>query len=289
VSLDPGPANWGENNPQPVLYAAGTPKAALADTIVFPFNDVDRMEAIITANRKGLAAVLFDLVPSRVGMIPARTDFVRRLREVTARHGILLLIDEIVTFRLAWGGGHTLFNVHPDLVMLGKIIGGGLPIGAIAGRADVMSVFDASAGRPPLPHGGTFTANPLTMAAGLASMRLLTPTAYDRLDRLGRRLRERITAGIEPAGARAQVTGTGSLFRVHLTDRVIDGYRTAYPRGPEKAEVAALRKYLWREGFLVTPNVSGAISTPTTEAEVDAFADAVVAGLEEIARRQTAA
>jgi glutamate-1-semialdehyde 2,1-aminomutase len=127
------------------------------------------------------------------------------------------------------------------------------------------------------------------MAAGLASLRLLPPEAYARLDALGGRLRDRIAAGIRRAGARARVTGAGSLFRVHMTDRVIDSYRAVYPRGSEKSDIAALREYLRKEGFLVTPNVSGAISTPTTEAEVDAFADVVVAGIDEVGRRSTAA
>jgi len=289
VSLDSGPANWGDGDPQSVAYAAGTPKAVLSDTVVIPFNDPDRIEAIIEANATSLAAVLFDLVPSRAGMIRARADVVKRLRDVTARYNILLILDEIVTFRLAWGGAHALFDLKPDLVTLGKIVGGGLPIGAIAGRADVMAVFDVTGGRPPLPHGGTFTANPLTMAAGLASMRLLPPAAYARLAMLGDRLRSRITAGISGIGPQAQVTGAGSLFRVHMTDRPIDGYRASYPQGPEKADIAALREHLREQGYLVTPNVSGAISTPTTEAEIDMFADAVLEGIEEIGRRRHAA
>jgi glutamate-1-semialdehyde 2,1-aminomutase len=284
VSLDSTPANWGEPDPRRVAYVAGTPEAVISDTVVIPFNDPDRMEAIIDANAPSLAAVLFDLAPSRAGMIPAQPATVERLREVTARHGILLVLDEIVSFRLGWGGAHTNFGVKPDLVTLGKVIGGGLPIGAIAGRADVMSVFDVTAGRARVPHGGTFTANPLTMAAGIASLRLLPPEAYTRLEKLGERLRSRINAGAKSIGVRAQATGLGSLFRVHMTDRPIDGYRASYPQGAEKADVAALRDYLRAEGYLVTPNVSGAISTVTTETDVDAFVDAVLAGMQEIRR-----
>ena len=93
VSLDPPPANWGDGDPEPVLYAAGTPSAALTDTVVIPFDDPDRIEAIIEANAASLAAVLFDLVPSRIGMIPAATDVVRRLRQVTAKHGMLIMFS----------------------------------------------------------------------------------------------------------------------------------------------------------------------------------------------------
>jgi glutamate-1-semialdehyde 2,1-aminomutase len=284
VSLDSAPANWGEGDPRAVAYVAGTPSAVLADTVVIPFDDPDRIEAIIEANAGSIAAVLFDLLPSRIGMIPARQDVVRRLREATARHGIVLILDEIVSFRLAWGGAHTLYDLRPDLVTLGKIIGGGLPIGAIAGGAEVMSVFDVGRGRPPLPHGGTFTANPLTMAAGLASLKLLEPPAYARLDALGVRLRRRVREGIADAAAEAQITGAGSLFRVHLTRRPITGYRSSYPTPAERDGIAKLRDLLRSDGFLVTPNVSGAISTPTTEAEVDAFGDAIVAGIEHLTR-----
>jgi glutamate-1-semialdehyde 2,1-aminomutase len=288
VSLDSAPSNWGEGDPRRVAYTAGTPEAVLSDTVVIPFNDPDQIEAIIDANAASLAAVLFDLAPSRAGMIPAQPAAVGRLREVTARHGILLILDEIVSFRLGWGGAHTNFGLKPDLVTLGKVIGGGLPVGAIAGRADVMSVFNVTAGRARVPHGGTFTANPLTMAAGIASLRLLPPEVYTRLEMLGERLRSGITAGANSIGVRAQVTGIGSLFRVHLTDRRIDGYRASYPQGTEKADIATLRDYLRAEGYLVTPNVSGAVSTVTTETEVDSFVDAVLAGMDEIRRSRLA-
>jgi glutamate-1-semialdehyde 2,1-aminomutase len=122
------------------------------------------------------------------------------------------------------------------------------------------------------------------MAAGLASLKLLDPLSYVRLNAMGDRLRRRVDEGIAAGGAEAQITGTGSLFRVHLTRRPITGYRSSYPTPAERDGIARLRDVLRSDGFLVTPNVSGAISTPTTEAEIDGFADAIVTGIERVGR-----
>ena len=139
--------------------------------------------------------------------------------------------------------------------------------------------MDASAGRPLVPHGGTFSANPITMAAGLASLRLLDATAHAHLDWLGELLRQRVRAAIAAAGVPAQVTGMGSLFRLHLHDRLIRSYRDGHPTKAESRRMAALFGFLLAHGILTTPNVSGALSTPMTEAEVDEFVTVLEAGL----------
>ncbi|MCC7273028.1 MAG: aspartate aminotransferase family protein [Alphaproteobacteria bacterium] len=288
VSLDSRPGTWGEAAPAGTKYARGTPDAVLADTVVVPFNDATACVRLLEANADRLAGVLFDPLPSRVGLIPATPEFTAALRETTRRLGILLIVDEIVCFRLSHGGAHPLWALDPDLVTLGKIIGGGLPIGAVAGKRAVMDMFDVRPGKAPVPHGGTFTANPVTMAAGLASLEQLDRAAYDRLNALGERLRGRIAAAIAASGVPAQVTGMGSLFRVHPHARPIADYRSCYPSDAEKALLARLHPWLLEAGFLVTPNISGALSTPMTEADVDALAEALGEGLRWVARRAAA-
>src|SRR5499427_2174036 len=209
VSLSSTPANWGSlAEPASTAYSKGTPPAVLEDVVVLPFNHPEHAVARIEREASHLAAVLVDPVPNRVGLVPARTEFLQALREVTRAHGIVLIFDEVISFRVGYHGAQGAFGVTPDMTTLGKIIGGGFPVGAVAGRADFMAVFDPTrGGPPPAPHGGTFNANPVTMAAGLAAMRLLTQDAFTRLDDLGAKLRASLDDCFKQAGVPGRVTG----------------------------------------------------------------------------------
>src|SRR5262249_7608218 len=156
--------------------------------------------ARIEQEAENLAAVLLDPVPNRVGLMPARRDFLPAMREVTRAHGIVLIFDEVISFRVGYHGAQGAFGVTPDMTTLGNIIGGGFLVGAGGGGAGVMAVLDPSRGAPPAPHGGTFNANPVTMAAGLASMEMLTPEAFGRFEELGAKLRASLDACFTQAG-----------------------------------------------------------------------------------------
>jgi glutamate-1-semialdehyde 2,1-aminomutase len=273
VSLDSSPANWGEGAPAANAYAKGTPPSVLADTLVLPFNDATTTAALLEANASRIGAVIFDPLPYRVGLVPATAEFLRALRETTRRFNMVLIADEIICFRLHHGGAHALFGYEPDMVTLGKIIGGGLPVGAVAGKREIMEVYNSRAGKAAVPHGGTFTANPITLAAGLASMELLTPDAYGRLNALGERLRRGVRDVIAETGIKAQVAGLGSLFRIHMTDRPIRDYRSAYPRSDEAERTKSLYGYCRDNGILLTSTGAGALSTPMDEREIDRFVD----------------
>src|SRR5215210_7471185 len=158
-------------------------------------------------------------------MIPAQLDYLQMLREVTERLGILLIFDEVVSLRVAYGGAQQHFGISPDLTCLGKLIGGGFPLGAFGGRADIMALFDPSQGRPAIPHPGSYNANPIGMVAGAATLELLTPPAIERLNACGAALREDMEAAFGHAGIRAQITGLGSLFAIHLTGQPVRSYR----------------------------------------------------------------
>lgn len=274
VSLASDPSNWDgpDGDPAAVPYARGTPPAVVADTVVLPYADPDRCATILEREGPRLAAVVLDTLTSKAGMVPPPQGTLDAIRAACRRHGIMLICDEVIGFRLAHAGAHTLFGLEPDLIALGKIIGGGLPVGAVAGPTDRMAVFDHTHGTPAVAHGGTFSANPLTMVAGLATLEAFDAAAVDRLGRLGDTLRARINAAFAVAELPAQVTGLGSLFRLHLTAAPIRDYRSSYPTEQAKRAIAAIHLGMLDRGILLTPNCSGALSTPMGAAEIDLIA-----------------
>ncbi len=287
VSQAPVPDSWGRaDRPASVPLAEGTPQGVLQDVVVLPFNDPAAAIAVLNEHRDEIACVLLDLMPHRIGLLPADESFVRALRDWTLENGALLVFDEVITLRTEVGGMQVRHQASPDLTAMGKIIGGGLPVGALAGRDEVMTVFSSQDGRPPrLPHSGTFSANPLTMAAGLTAMRLFDAEAVARLNRLGRLARGRIEEAIAAAGAPASVTGAGSMFRVHLRSTPPRDYRSSFlsPR-----EVEALKLFvdgLYDEGIVMIHTGSGTLSTPMGEAEIDTLAQAVLTSLRRVGAR----
>lgn len=283
TSLDADPSNWGEQTPNSIAYARGTPHGVLSDVVVLPFNDVARAEALLRANAASLAAVLVDPVPNRVGLIPASKEFMAMLRRVTKEIGTLLVIDEVITLRLAVGGAQSMYDVVPDLTAAGKIIGGGFPVGAVGGSAEVMSVFDPSRGRPPVPHGGTFSANPVTMVAGLKAMELFDSAAVELLGRHGDRLRSAINDAFAAAGISGQATGVGSLLKVHFHNLPITDYRSAYPTPQQQWLMARLMNKLLNNGVMTASYGLIALSTAMTESDIEQIAAAFRQALKEIA------
>jgi len=184
--------------------------------VMAPYNDTERTLALIEAHKDSLAAVLIEPMVGGGGCIPAKPEFLEALRTVTSRYGILLIFDEVMTSRLSPGGLQAVVGITPDLMTMGKYLGGGLTFGAFGGRADLMNRFDP--GRPGfLSHAGTFNNNVLTLAAGEAGLReVLTPEASLRLNRDGDRLRERLQATIARHGAPGTVTGYGSMMMIQL-------------------------------------------------------------------------
>jgi glutamate-1-semialdehyde 2,1-aminomutase len=281
VSLNSTPQTWGSlEAPASVAYSRGTPPAVLEDVVVLPFNDSELTTARIERQARDLAAVLVDPLPNRVGLMPAHGDFLRAVREVTRAHGILLILDEVISFRVGYRGAQGVFGITPDLTTLGKIIGGGFPVGAVGGRADVMAVFDPTGGAPAVPHGGTFNGNPVTMAAGLAAMTLLDGPAFERLDGRGVRVRAGIADCFQRAGIAGSVTGMGSLFRIHASARELRDYRSARPTSAETARLQAIVGGLLAHGVLISPTGLGCLSTPMAEAETQLLLDTLAAVLD---------
>ncbi|MGH7312330.1 MAG: aspartate aminotransferase family protein [Candidatus Rokuibacteriota bacterium] len=274
VSVSPDlKAAGGRRRPKSVAWSAGIPPAALKHTVVLPWNDAEACAQIIDKEASSLAAVLVDPLLGIGGVIPPADGFLQHLRAVTERHGIVLVFDEVISFRIAWGGAQERFGVRPDLTTLGKIIGGGLPVGAFGGRADLMAAYDPRQGGARISHGGTFNANPVTMAAGLATMNLLTPEGLSRLDVLGERLRGGVARLLQATRRRGQVSGIGSLFCLHWTSGSLTDYRSSRPKDPE----TPMRVFmgLLNEGILLSQRGLGACSLAMTEEDIDRFVNAL--------------
>ncbi len=282
TSLESGPENWGEHAPASVAYSRGTPAGVLSDVVVIPFNDVQAAETILRRHGAELASVLIDPVPNRVGLIAASPEFLAMLRKVTSELGILLIIDEVITLRLGPGGAQKRLGITPDLTTVGKIMGGGFPVGGVAGRKEVMQVFDPSQGRPAVPHGGTFSANPMSMSCGLAAMKLLDDAAYAELDRKGENLRAALNAAFADAGVPGQATGVGSLLKLHLHDKPITNYRNAFPDAAQRAAMNKLNVAVLNEGILMASYGLIALSTPMTDSDIAQIGDAVHTALRQL-------
>ncbi len=282
VSLDPTPEQWGRNAPVSVAYARGTPDNVLADVVAIPFNDAEAAVSLIREHGPELACVLIDPMPNRAGLAPADKAYVQALRDVTREVGALLIFDEVITFRLGYAGAQGIWDIEPDLTTLGKIMGGGFPVGAVGGRKDVMAVFDPRPGKPMLPHGGTFSANPVTMRAGLAAMELLDHAAFARLDAMGEAVRSGINGAFRRNSVPGGTVGLGSLLKIHFADRPVRDYRSAYLTEQEAQRQAIFNRGLLNRGVLAAGYGLMALSTPMLDADIDAIIEAASGALADV-------
>jgi glutamate-1-semialdehyde 2,1-aminomutase len=243
------------------------------NVVVLPFNEVEAAEQLIEQQGEHLAAVIVEPVMGSAGMIPAEQSYLEMLREVTERLGVLLVFDEVISFRVAYGGAQEHYSVSPDLTCLGKLIGGGFPLGVFGGRGDIMAMFDPSRGRPQIPHPGSHNANPISLVAGATTLELLTDKAIRLLNLRGESLRQQIRTAFADAGLPAQVTGLGSLFAIHLTSQPVKSYRDTMHAEAELRHRIFLG--LFEEGVLIDPRGVGCVSTAIGDAEIDLFIGAL--------------
>jgi glutamate-1-semialdehyde 2,1-aminomutase len=267
ISVSPSADKLNPNEITSVPQYPGQPPSISEDVIVMPYNDFEACERIIRQHKDDLSCVIMEAISSSFGYLPANVDFLNGIRELTTELGILLIFDEVQSLRVAPGGAQELLGVTPDLTCLGKIIGGGTPVGAFGGREDVMALYDPTENGPTLGHSGTFNGNPLTMAAGAVVMNEMTPDVYQQMSQLGETLRSKLRAVFDELDIPAQVTGVASLFGIHFTSEEIVDYRSTL--SGDKALKGALSTGLLNEGVML----GGALSKLTTETEVDTFVD----------------
>jgi len=259
----------GSRLPIPRVEADGVPQAVLETVAVARFNDLESVEAILEAHSGQIAAIITEPLMNAAGMVTAAPGFLPGLRELADRYDVLLIFDEVVTLRLHPGGYQGQTGVRPDLTALGKLIGGGLAIGAFGGRADIMRLYDPA--RPDgFHHSGTFNGNPLTMAAGIAALQALTPQAIARINQLGETLRQGIEEAFAEAGLRGYATGEGSLAYLHWTDEEITCAADVVRWKQKAAELPRLLHLeLLNRGIFSANRGLFNISTPMTNAQID--------------------
>jgi glutamate-1-semialdehyde 2,1-aminomutase len=204
----------------------GVPPEDSALTISVPYNNADIVQLLLERHRSGIAAVIVEPVAGNMGTVLPAKGFVQRLRKLTREHGTLLIFDEVMTgFRLAYGGAQELFRIKPDLTCLGKIIGGGLPVGAYGGSRAIM---DMVAPQGPVYQAGTLSGNPLAVAAGIATLKQLKkPGAYTRLEKLSARLEDGLRNAALASGIPVQVNRAGSMFTVFFTAAPVTDFQSA--------------------------------------------------------------
>lgn len=271
VSQLANPTNWGDlDAPNSVPLAHGTPKGVTDNVLIFPFNDIDRTLAILDKQKEDIAAVLIDPCPHRVGLVNGSSEFIEAIYKWTRENGALLIFDEVVTFRTNFGGAQQGYKVKPDLTAMAKIIGGGFPVGAFAGRADVMEVLNPRADKILFPHSGTFSANPITMIAGYMAMKLFDEKAVNTLNALAQTAIQQLHEAIKAADVPVSITGTGSMFRFHLRPTPPTTYREAYQTKEAQGVVVELLDYLFEKEKLMMINTCACMfSTAMTQVEVD--------------------
>jgi glutamate-1-semialdehyde 2,1-aminomutase len=235
------------------------------------FNDLDAAEAELKQLHGDAAAVFLEPVLGAGGCIPAEKDYLKGLRELADKHGILLAFDEIITgFRLALGGAQEWYGVRPDLAAFGKIAGGGLPIGLVCGRSEILALADPSRKAEKFVSigGGTFSENPLTMVAGLATIRHLRKhagTIYPRLGKIGEKLRSRVDRALTEQGVEAHTTGLGSLFLTHFGANPRNAEQSA---AEDKRAAKEYALYLMSKGIFTLPGHPGGVSTQHTGKDI---------------------
>jgi glutamate-1-semialdehyde 2,1-aminomutase len=245
-------------------FPPGVP--AVTPVRAVPFNDPEALRAAVDHTGDALAAVVLEPVLGSGGVVPAEPGYLEQAREWTREVGALLVLDEVITFRLGRGGYQATAGLEPDLTAFAKVIGGGFPVGALGGRADVMEVFRPG-GEGSISHSGTFNANPVTVAAGLKVLELLDDAAYARLNGLGEQLAGGLRDAIERTGVAAQVTHIGSLLNVHFTTEPLRDFDSAQRADP--FATAAFHLGLLNRGVFIAPRGMFATSTVTEAKDVD--------------------
>jgi glutamate-1-semialdehyde 2,1-aminomutase len=277
VSLAPkNPGNF----PRGSIDSAGIPKSVADEMVVAAFNDIDMVRSLIEEQKDELAGVIVEPFQR---LIPPKPGFLQALREVTAEHGIPLIFDEVVTgFRFAYGGAQEYYGVTPDLCTLGKIVGGGFALAAIAGRADIMAHFDRITMNDEdfIFQVGTLSGNPVASVAGLATLDVLKqPGTYEKVFATGRTLMSTLQELLQSAGFKAQVIGEPPLFDILFTDQPVKDYRDTL-----KADTAILKRFnqLLRARGLMKGESKYYVSLAHTQADIDLTIGAWTDALKEL-------
>ncbi len=251
------------------LESRGVPASILNDITAIPFNDLHAFELALEQNAGRVAAIIIEPMLGAAGQIPALPGYLQGIREIADRHQVLVIFDEVATFRLSLGGIQAIENVTPDLTTFGKIIGGGFPVGAFGGRKDIMSIFDPMNPNG-ISHSGTYNANDVTLAAGMATLACYDQSAIDHVNRLGDQLRDGFIQAFKEMGIRGQASGLGSLVDIHWTDQPLITARDASAAFKAAGQLPMLLHLeMLNRGIFAPRRGQYCISTPMTGQHVD--------------------
>ncbi|HXG88342.1 MAG TPA: glutamate-1-semialdehyde 2,1-aminomutase [Vicinamibacterales bacterium] len=262
----------------------GVPAGAVADTLLATFNDLASIDTLVRANPRHIAALIVEPVAGNMGVVLPQPGFLQGLRTICDREGILLIFDEVMTgFRLSAGGAQALYDVKPDLTCLGKIIGGGLPVAAYGGRADVM---DRVSPAGPVYQAGTLSGNPLAMTAGLWSLKRLTPRLYKHLSAMGHHLAGGLADAARDAGVALQVNALGSMITPFFTSQRVSNFQTATTS--DTTAFGVFFRGMLDQGVYLPPSQYEAwfISGAHTKRDIEKTIDAARAAMALVARSQ---
>ncbi len=264
--------------PASVSGAGGASPHAAKEVVILPYNDEVSVKRLLNDNCNELACVIFD---PKAGIMTLNRNFVQFVREITKELGILLIFDEIVGFRLSSGGLQEIYSLLPDLTTFGKLVGGGLPVGAFGGRADIMSLLDNTLGATGFFQSGTFSAHPLAMAAGLATLEQLTPEAFDRLNGLGVRLYTGLRNLFYERGIDAQVVGLGTVFSIYFSNKEAVNYRNIATADTKIAH--SIFHALLQKGYFLSHNLTmNSLSLALNESHIDGLIEAMRQAVNEV-------
>jgi len=270
ISVYPKKSKMKNSNIESILEYEGQPQSLKNDVIVIPYNNIYEAEKVLLKNHKEIACLIIEPVLSQFGYLPAKIEYLKAIRDLTKKLNIVLIFDEIQSFRLSKSGAQGIMNISPDLTTLGKVIGGGTPIGAFGGSHEIMSLFDPTSDSF-LQHSGTFNANPISMVAGKTVLENLTQSDYSRMNELGGMLRKSLSDLFFELNIEAKVTGIGSLFGVHFTNSKITDYTSIINSNLE------INKYffinLLNQGILIQSKFYGALNVLTDESDINTLLD----------------
>ncbi|MDE0025588.1 MAG: aspartate aminotransferase family protein [Spirochaetaceae bacterium] len=275
-----GPELGPAQRPLPVAASAGLAPGTAEHVLVLPFNDGEACEALIHEHGERLAAVIVDPLSTAAGMTLPEPGFLETLRSVTSELGIVLIFDEVVSFRAGRGGTQGVYGIRPDLTCLAKVVAGGTPGGAFGGRADIMALYDPGGGGPAIPQSGTYNGNPIVMAAGLATLRTMTDAAYGEVHERTSRLGDGLRRVFSDAGVPGCVVTAGSLFQLYFLPEAPRSYREA-----ARDDGARQRwLYFWLMNHGIVTRRGGNVSLPMTDRHVDRLVEEVEKALRHLPR-----
>ena len=267
------------SRPRSAPSSRGIPKSVLEEVIVVPFNNKEVTEKLIREYQEDIACVIVEPILHAAGMIPQEDGYLEFLRDLTRKLGILLIFDEVISLRLGFGGLQGLYGIEPDLTTFGKIIGGGFPVGAFGASKEIMKIYSPQE-KGSIYQSGTFNGNPVTMVAGIANLKALTPDVYERINSLGDSLRRGVDLAFERSGIKGMSMGLGNLSNLHFSSERIRDYRGALRGNFEAMHLVHLG--LLERGINIAQRGETSVSTAVTEKEVSSYLTAFEECLAEV-------